>query len=120
MADKALLKRIHTCSEREQEVAEAVQKVEKLGPARLHSDLIDWNIEQGLILYRGKIYILKDKALRTEIVRIHHDLPPAGHPGQWKTLELVSCNYWWPGMGKFVKEYIGTCDTCRRTKHVQS
>ena len=120
VADKALLKRIRTCSEREQEVAEALQKVEKLGPARLQSDLVDWNVEQGLILYRGKVYVPKDEALRTEIVRIHHDLPPAGHPGQWKTLELVSRNYWWPGMGKFVKEYVGTCDTCRRTKPVRS
>ena len=41
VADKALLKRIRTCSEREQEVAEALQKVEKLGPARLQSDLVD-------------------------------------------------------------------------------
>ena len=68
VADKALLKRIRTCSEREQEVAEALQKVEKLGPARLQNDLVDWNVEQGLILYRGKVYVPKDEALRTEIV----------------------------------------------------
>ena len=31
-------------------------------------------------------------------------------------LELVSRNYWWLSMGKFVKDYINTCDTCRRGK----
>ena len=35
-------------------------------------------------------------------------------------LELVLRNYWWPEMGKFIKEYVGTCDTCRCTKPVWS
>ena len=93
-----------------------MQKVEQLGPARLQSDLVDWNTEQGLLLYKGKVYVPNNEELRTDIVRIHHDLPPAGHPGQWKTLELVSRNYWWPKMTKFIKDYVETCDTCRRTK----
>lgn len=93
-------------------VSEALATVEKLGPARLQHDLSDWNTDTGLILYHGKVYVPKDESLRAEIVKIHHDLPPAGHPGQAKTLELVTRNYWWPGMSHFVKEYVNTCDTC--------
>ncbi|PIL29076.1 hypothetical protein GSI_09124 [Ganoderma sinense ZZ0214-1] len=114
--EKALLRRIRECGEREQEVADALSKLDKLGPARLQNDLVDWNTEQGLLLYRGRVYVPKDDALRAEIVRIHHDLPPAGHPGQAKTVELVTRNYWWPGMVKFIKDYVETCDTCRRGK----
>ena len=114
--EKALLRRIRDCGEREQEVVEALSKLDKLGPARLQNDLVDWNTEQGLLLYRGRVYVPKDDALRAEIVRIHHDLPPAGHPGQAKTVELVTRNYWWPGMTKFIKDYVETCDTCRRGK----
>ena len=79
--EKALLRRIRECGEREQEVVDALGKLNSLGPARLQNDLVDWNTEQGLLLYRGQVYVPKDDALRAEIVRIHHDLPPAGHPG---------------------------------------
>ena len=79
--EKALLRRIRECGEREQEVVDALGKLNSLGPARLQNDLVDWNTEQGLLLYRGRVYVPKDDALRAEIVRIHHDLPPAGHPG---------------------------------------
>jgi len=47
-------------------------------------------------------------------------LPSAGHPGWWKTYELVSRNYWWPGMTTFVKKYITGCDMCQQMKnHIQ-
>ena len=103
-------------------MVEALRKVERLGPARLQHDLVDWNVEQGLLLYRGKVYVPKDVELWTELVRIHHDLPPAGHPGQWKTVELVSRNYWWPSMVKFIKDYVDTCDTCQhgKTSHART
>ena len=32
------------------------------------------------------------------ILTLCHDSKLAGHPGRWKTLELVSRNYWWPQM----------------------
>ena len=66
------------------------------GPREFKKSLQDWNYENGLLLYRGKVYIPKstDDHLRRRIVQIHHDLPSAGHPGRWKTYELVSRNYW--------------------------
>ena len=65
------------------------------GPREFKKSLQDWNYENGLLLYRGKVYIPKstDDHLRRRIVQIHHDLPSAGHPGRWKTYELVSRNY---------------------------
>ena len=97
-------------------MVDALSKLDKLGPAHLQNNLVDWNSKQGLLLYQHKVYVPKDNTLRTKIVHIHHDLPPAGHPGQSKTLEMVTQNYWWPGIAKFVKDYVKTCDTCRRRK----
>ena len=36
--------------------------------------------------------------------------------GRWKTLELVSHNYWWPQMFRYVSKYVSTCDMCLCTK----
>ena len=46
------------------------------------------------------MYVLKDEVLRAEIIRLHHDTPVGGHRGQWKMVELVTRNFWWPGVTK--------------------
>ena len=53
VADKAVLRQIRKCPSKDAEVVDALKKIEKLGPAGLRRDLVDWNVEQGLLLYRG-------------------------------------------------------------------
>jgi len=52
---------------------------------------------------KGKVYIPKDNILRAEIIRLYHDTPVGGHGEQWKIVELVTQNFWWPGVTKEVK-----------------
>ena len=65
----------------------------------------------------GKVYIPKDEKLRAEIIRLHHDTPIGGHGGQWKMVELVTRNFWWPGVTKEVKRYVEGCNACQRNKN---
>ena len=76
----------------------------------------DWEVEDGLTTYRGCLYIPKDPQLRHNIVHSHHNSTTTGHPGHWKTLELLSRNYSWPGMSHYVTKYIAGCDTCQCVK----
>jgi len=46
------------------------------------------------VLKEGRVYVPKDKKLRVEIIQLHHDMPITGHGEQWKTVELVTRNYW--------------------------
>jgi len=64
----------------------------------------------------GPIYVPNDPELCRRITSQHHDTRVAGHPGRWKTLELVSRNYWWPQMSCYISQYVKTCDPCLRTK----
>ena len=57
-----------------------------------------------------------DLILRFDIVRAHHDSPVTDHPGHWRTMELVSHNYWWPGIGRYIAKYVKGCDISKRTK----
>ena len=68
----------------------------KSSPREFGKSLQDWNYENRLLLYKGKVYIPHsiEDILRQQIIKMYHDLPSAGYPGQWKTYELVPRNYW--------------------------
>jgi len=74
--------------------------------------LTEWREEDGLMLKEGKVYVLKNKALRVEIIRLHHNTPMGGYRGQWKTAEIIIRNFWWPGVTREVKRYVERCDAC--------
>ena len=42
----------------------------------------EWQIEEGLVLKKGRVYIPKDEKLRVEIIQLHHNMPIAGYGGQ--------------------------------------
>ena len=115
--DQELLKQIRRSKAYDEELVEAIECLKGRAPRSLQKGLEEWNTEDGLVLYRGKVYVPKDSELRRQIVSLHHDSLPTGHPGRWKTYELVSRNYWWPGMSVFVEKYVTGCETCTRTKN---
>ena len=49
-----------------------------------------WREDNRVITFQGQVYVPKVETLRGDIIKTHHDLPAAGHPGHYKTLELVS------------------------------
>src|SRR5258706_1068047 len=67
-------------------------------------------------MYRGCMYVPKDPQLCHDIIHAHHDSMMTGQPGWWKTLELVSCNYWWLGISCYVASYVAGCNVCNRCK----
>jgi len=101
------------------EVTKDYKSLLKSGPRKFEKSLQDWNYENGLLLYRGKIYIPHsiEDTLRQQIVQMHYDLPSTEHLGWWKIYKLVSRNYWWPGMTTFVKKYVTGCDMYQRMKN---
>jgi hypothetical protein len=74
----------------------------------------EWSESDGLLMFHGKIYVPKDRELRCHIVKQHYNMHIIGHVGCFKTLELISCNYWWPQMSCYISTYINTCDLCNR------
>jgi len=52
-------------------------------PREFGKFLQDWNYENRLLLYRGKVYISHsvEDTLQQQIIKMHHDLPSTGHPG---------------------------------------
>jgi hypothetical protein len=78
------------CDDQQEEVvAKAAAELRK-DCARGSVRSAEWSEVNNLLLFRGKIYVPKDRDLHRRIVEQHHDSQVAGHPGRWKMLELVS------------------------------
>ena len=69
------------------------------------------------MLKEGKVYVPKDEKLRVEIIWLHHDVLVVEHGGRWKIIELVTRNYWWPGVIRDMRKYMDGCDMCQRMKN---
>jgi len=90
--EEGIIKKIKEARDKDKKVIKIVEEMKKAGVKMLREE--KWQIEEGLVLKEGRVYVPKDEKLRVEIIRLHHDTPIAGHGGQWKTVELVTRNYW--------------------------
>jgi len=99
---------------KEEPVARAAQELRKSSTRSLRS--AEWSEHDSLLYYRGCIYVPNTSNLRRRIVSLCHDTKVAGHPGRFKTLELVSRSYWWLNMLRYVGMYVSHCDLCLHTK----
>jgi len=74
--------------EKEEPVARAVRELQGSSARSVKS--VEWSLSDGLLYFRGKIYVLDTSDLCRRIVTLSHDSRLAGHSGRWKMLELVS------------------------------
>jgi len=79
----------------------------------------NYEYKNDFILFKGLIYIPDIIDIKLKLLHDYHDSLIAGHYGQAKTYELISRNYFWPKMRSFIKEYIETCDQCKRCKNIR-
>ena len=92
------------------------QRLEESHDGRKASDGAVWEKTDGLVARDGLIVISKDQDLRRRIIAAHHDAIMAGHPGQFKTQELIKQNYYWEGLTHDIKTYINGCQICPKIK----
>ena len=86
-----MLEKIKKARSKDEDVVRVVEEMKKTGVRELQGN--EWQIKGDLVLKEGKVYVPKDEELRAEVIRVHHDVPVAGHGGRWKTVELVTRNY---------------------------
>ena len=77
--EEKIVKKIKEARDKDEEVIKAVEEMKKAGVKMLREE--EWQIEEGLVLKEGRVYVPKDEELRVEIIWLHHDIPIAGHGG---------------------------------------
>ena len=76
----------------------------------------NWELEDGLIYYKNRLFITSNEELLTEIAKGCHDSKVAGHFGQEKTIELVTRNFCWGKLTDWINDYVRSCDECQHNK----
>jgi len=99
-----MLKEIHQGNQKgdqEEPIAKAARELRQTSSKMVC--FAEWSEDDGVLQFRGKIYVLQNSDLWRRIVLLCHDMKVAGHSERWKTLELVSRNYWWPQMSRYIR-----------------
>ena len=78
--DKIILKEVKAALLLD-EVTKDYKSLLKSGPREFEKSLQDWNYENRLLLYRGKIYIphSMEDTLQQQIIQMHHDCKGTSH-----------------------------------------
>ena len=87
-----IIEKIKKARSKDEEVVRIVEEMKKAKVKAIQEE--EWWIEGDLVLKEEKIYVLKNEELRAEIIWLHHDVLVVEHGGKWKTVELVTRNYW--------------------------
>ena len=95
-------------------IALASDAVNGLSSPPARTELRDWQIIDGILYFRHRAYV--PPSAHHDIIQLHHDHPTAGHPGRFKTLELLQRSYWWPSMSTYIRNYVTGCATCQQMK----
>ena len=112
----ALSQHIESASAGDPLVLQALQSMHADIPLPFRSRLTDWQVEAGILTYKGCVYIPTDDSLHRTILERCHDHASTSHPGFLKTCQLVAAEFWWPSLASFVRRYVEGCATCQQNK----
>ena len=75
-----------------------------------------WHVKKKLLYFFHVIYVLKKVALKTKLLRLHHNNFLANHFEIKKIRVLMQKKFSWFKMTKNIKKYVKDCDMCQRIK----
>jgi len=75
-----LLEEVRKSKVKNDKVVKAVEKMKQAEVKMLRDE--EWREVNGIMYKEEKVYVPKDKKLRAEIIKLHHDTPIEGHKEQ--------------------------------------
>lgn len=80
-------------------------------------DANGYSLDNGLITYKGNIWIGQNSALQTKLIAAFHSSPLGGHSGISGTYYKIEKHFSWKGLKQDVESYIKQCAICQQAKH---
>lgn len=73
-------------------------------------------LQQSLILYKGRLFIIKNSDFEAQVLQYIHSNPSAGHSGYHKTVQRAKLDFFWKRMRKDIKQLVQECTVCQANK----
>ena len=79
---------------------------------------MQWSVVDGLILFKGRIFVSPSSDLLLSILESVHS---AGHEGVHKTVHRLRADFHVPNDRVVVQDFVRACSVCQRNKseHLQ-
>lgn len=91
---------------------------ELLARLAVHSpDELGYELHQGVIRCKGRLFIGANSALQTKVISALHDSAIGGHSGISATYQRVKKLFIWKGLKSAVEDFVRQCDVCQHAKH---
>ena len=88
--DTTLRQRFLSTPKEDDIVKDAIRQLQEGKTPLMKKEFQGWELDKDLLFYKGRCYVPNDESLRRDLVKDHYDSVMTGHPGQQKTLELLS------------------------------
>ncbi len=77
-----------------------------------------FKISEGIVYHMGenRDQLVIPESLKSEILKLCHDIPTSGHQGIARTKERIQRNYFWFRINKDVVDHIARCMECALSK----
>jgi hypothetical protein len=76
-----------------------------------------YSLENGLIKYKGKIWVGSNAGLQTKLIEAFHSSPIGGHSGIQASYQRVKKLFHWTGIKEAVANFVQQCQICQQAKH---
>jgi hypothetical protein len=88
----------------------------KLLSALALSDQLHYNLKDGVIRYKQRIWLDNNSQLQTKVIMALHASALGGHSGFPVTYARIKQLFYWPHMKQIIKDYVAACTECHQAK----
>lgn len=78
----------------------------KIKNPEVKKTLEEYRLVGNTIIRRDRVYVPNNIDIKKKILHARHDSELARHPGRHRMNELTQRDYYWPGMTRFIHDYI--------------
>jgi hypothetical protein len=77
-------------------------------------------LRDGLIRYKGRMWLPADAAFTAKIISAFHTSPMGGHSGVPVTVSRLKILFYWKGLKQQVHQFVKECSVCQQAKPERS
>lgn len=80
----------------------------------LKLSITECGMQQNRLTFRERLWV--PRGLRVQLIQETHDSRVHVHPGREALYAILARQYFWPGMGDNIRQFVRNCDSCSANK----